>query len=199
VEQFIDIFIKVDQMKTVKTIKIDANKCRGCMACEAICSAFHAEPKYSITNPLRSRIRVFFDEENDVYVPILAGQYTDTECNGRILTVINGKEYGECSFCRASCPSRDQFKEPDAPDIPLKCDMCESAPTLEKPLCVQWCLVDALTYEEREEEVEEEKLGEMETGLESLVHKYGLQKVMDTVARMLMSKKGENIKAKEKD
>jgi benzoyl-CoA reductase subunit BamC len=54
-----------------------------------------------------------------------------------------------------------------------------------KPLCVQWCLNDALTYEEREEEVEEEvKLDDMEVGLESMVDKYGLQKVMDTVARM---------------
>jgi benzoyl-CoA reductase subunit BamC len=176
-------------MKTVKTIKIDADKCRGCMACEAICSAFHAEPKYSITNPLRSRIRVLFDEENDVYAPVLAGQYTDAECNCRILAVINGKEYGECSFCRASCPSRGQFKEPDAPGIPLKCDMCESAPTLEKPLCVQWCLADALIYEEREEEeVEEEKLGEVETGLESLIDKYGLQKTMDTLDRIWQRK-----------
>ena len=60
---------------------------------------------------------------------------------------------------------------------------------LSEPMCVQWCLNDALTYEEREEEVEEEvKLDEMETGLEALTGKYGLQKVMDTVARM--SKKG---------
>jgi len=60
---------------------------------------------------------------------------------------------------------------------------------LSEPMCVQWCLNDALTYEEREEEVEEEvKLDEMEIGLEALAGKYGLQKVMDTVARM--SKKG---------
>jgi benzoyl-CoA reductase subunit BamC len=52
-------------------------------------------------------------------------------------------------------------------------------------LCVQWCLNDALTYEEREEEVEEEvKLEDAEIGLESLVNKHGLQKVIDTVARM---------------
>ncbi|MDP2972332.1 MAG: (4Fe-4S)-binding protein, partial [Deltaproteobacteria bacterium] len=58
-----------------------------------------------------------------------------------------------------------------------------------EPMCVQWCLNDALTYEEKEEEVEEEeKLGDVEIGLESMVDKYGLQKVMDTVARM--SKKG---------
>jgi len=52
-------------------------------------------------------------------------------------------------------PSRDLFKEPDS-GLPLKCDMCEDDPPQEKPLCVQWCLNDALTYEEREEEVEEE-------------------------------------------
>ena len=66
--------------------------------------------------------------------------------------------------------------------------MCEEE---EEPLCVKWCLSDALTYEEKEEEVEEKeevKLGDMEIGLESLTNKYGLQKVMDTLSRM--SKKG---------
>jgi benzoyl-CoA reductase subunit BamC len=48
-------------------------------------------------------------------------------------------------------------------------------------------LADALTYEEREEEVEEEvKLEDIEIGLESMVDKYGLQKVLDTIARMSM-------------
>jgi benzoyl-CoA reductase subunit BamC len=57
-------------------------------------------------------------------------------------------------------------------------------------LCVQWCLADALIYEEREEEVEEEvKAEELETGLESLVNKYGMDKLMETVARMSISKK----------
>jgi benzoyl-CoA reductase subunit BamC len=69
--------------------------------------------------------------------------------------------------------------------------MCESDPPLTEPMCVQWCLADALTYEEREEEVEEEeKREEMEIGLEALANKYGLQKIMDTIARMSMSKKG---------
>jgi benzoyl-CoA reductase subunit BamC len=63
--------------------------------------------------------------------------------------------------------------------------MCESDPTLEKPLCVQWCTVDALTYEEREEDVEEEvPLDDVEKGLESLIDKHGMQKILDTMARM---------------
>ena len=170
--------------KKVKVIKIDVDKCNGCRACEVACSAFHATPKYSSTNPERSRIRLLFDPIKDVYLPVFAGEYTGAECAGRDKYVIDGKEYDECGFCRSACPSRDLFKEPDS-GLPLKCDMCEDDPPLEKPLCVQWCLNDALTYEEREEEAEEEvKPGEVETGLESLIDKYGFETLVDTLARM---------------
>jgi benzoyl-CoA reductase subunit BamC len=182
--------------KIVKEIKVDLDKCIGCRACEVACSGFHASPKYSSFNPARSRIRVITDLLNDVYVPLRAGEYTPAECTGRHSFKINGKQYSECSFCPTSCPSRDLFKEPDS-GLPLKCDMCEDVPPQSEPLCVQVCRPGALTYEEREEErgEEEPKLGEMEIGLESLVNKHGLQKVMDTVARI--SKKGQSIKGKE--
>lgn len=141
-------------IKTIKTININPGKCTGCRACEMACSAFHAKPKYGIVNPTRSRIRVFWDESNDVYVPILAGEYTETECNSRYIMMINGKEYGECSFCRSSCPSRDIFKEPDT-GVALKCDACGEPMPEGGPTCVQWCSSDALTYAaERIEEVE---------------------------------------------
>ena len=185
--------------KTVKIIKVDLDKCNGCRACEVACSAFHASPKYSSNNPARSRIRVIHDPLRDVYVPIRAGDYTPAECTGRHTYTIDGKEYDECSFCGVSCPSRDIFKEPDS-GLPLKCDMCESDPPLAEPMCVQWCLTDALTYEEREEEVEEEeKREEIDIGLESLAEKYGFQKIMDTIARMSLSKKGLKQKAKEEN
>jgi benzoyl-CoA reductase subunit BamC len=100
---------------------------------------------------------------------------------GRDVYVIDGKEYDECGFCRAACPSRDMFKEPDS-GLPLKCDMCEGE---EKPKCVEWCLNDVLTYEEREEEVEEGvKIEDVEAGVGSLINKYGFDTIADTVARM---------------
>lgn len=174
--------------KVVKTIKINADLCNGCRACEVICSAFHAAPKYSSNNPARSRIRVIRDPLKDVYVPVYAGEYASAECMGRDKYVIDGKEYDECAFCRASCPSRDTFKEPDS-GLPLKCDMCEDDPTLSEPMCVKWCRVGALTFEVREEEAEEEvRPGDVEVGLDALINKYGLEKVVDTVARI--SKKG---------
>jgi len=170
--------------KKIKTIRIDADKCNGCRACEVICSAFHATPKYSSNNPARSRIRMMRDPLRDVFIPVYAGENAPAECMGRDVYIIDGKEYDECGFCRASCSSRDLFKEPDS-GLPLKCDMCESDPPLAEPMCVQWCLNGALIYEEREEEVEEEaKPEEMEIGLEVLAKKFGLQQVMDAVARM---------------
>jgi benzoyl-CoA reductase subunit BamC len=170
--------------KIIKTIKIDSDKCTGCRACEVICSSFHATPKYGSNNPARARIRVIRDPLRDVFVPVYAGEYVAAECMARDRYVIDGREYGECDFCRASCPSRDVFKEPDS-GLPLKCDVCEDDPPQEKPLCVQWCLAEALIYEEREEEGEEAvKPGEMELGLKSLADKYGLQKLVDAVARM---------------
>jgi benzoyl-CoA reductase subunit BamC len=170
--------------RKVKAIKIDVDKCNGCRACEMICSAFHATPKYSSNNPARSRIRLISEPRRDVYLPVYAGEYAAAECMGRDKYVIDGKEYDECDFCRSACPSRDAFKEPDS-GLPLKCDMCESDPALAEPMCVQWCLNKALVYEEREEEVEEAAgPGEMEIGIEALANKFGLQKVVDAVARM---------------
>jgi benzoyl-CoA reductase subunit BamC len=170
--------------KIVKSIKVDVDKCNGCRACEVICSAFHASPKYSSNNPARSRIRVIREPLKDIYVPVYAGDYTPAECAGRDKYVIDGKEYDECAFCRASCPSRDLFKEPDS-GLPLTCDMCESDPDLEEPMCVKWCQVDALTYEEREEDVEEEvKQDDLETGVEALVNEHGMDKIVDILARL---------------
>ncbi len=124
------------------------------------------------------------NERRDMYVPVRAGDYAQAECIGRHIYTINDKEYDDCSFCGASCPSRDFFKEPDS-GLPLKCDMCEDEPPLSEPMCVQACLFDALTYEEREDEgKEEEKRVEMEIGLESLVKKHGLKTVKDTLARI---------------
>lgn len=174
--------------KIVREIKVDTDKCTGCRSCELACSAFHSVPKYSSLNPARSRIVVIMDELRDVFVPIRAGDYAKAECNGRNLYVIEGREYDECTFCPASCPSRDLFKEPDS-GIPLKCDMCEDVSSLQEPWCVQTCPPGALTYMEREEEiVVERKNGEqMVIGLESLINKYGYKSIRDTVE--LLSRK----------
>ncbi len=178
--------------KKVKVIKIDADKCSGCRACEAACAAIHAEPRYSSVNPAKSRIYVYWDPIRNLFVPVYGGPYVEAECLGRDKYVINEKEYDECMFCRATaCPSRDIFKDPDS-GLPLRCDMCEVDPTLEEPMCVQVCYIDALVYEEREEEVEEEvKVEDLEIGLDFLINKYGMDKVAETLSRIAASKREE--------
>lgn len=167
--------------KKIKSIKIDADKCNGCRGCELHCSFFHAEPKYSEVNPAKARIKIIRDQLRDIWLPVLAGEYTPAECMGRDKYIIDGKEYEECSFCRATCPSRERFFDPDSA-LPLKCDMCEGE---DKPKCVEWCLNDVLIYEEREEEVDEvETIDDMEIGLQALVDKHGLQTLVETITRM---------------
>ncbi len=181
-------------LKKDKIIKINTDKCTGCRSCEVVCSTFHATPKYSITNPGRARIHVFRNELADEYIPVYASEYTQARCNGRQIHTISGKEYNLCTFCGASCPSRDIFKEPDS-GLPLKCDLCENDPPLEVPMCVQVCEPGCLTYEEREisgEAIAEDesaimKRREMEKGLELLVRKYGIKTVQESLTHIKKS------------
>ncbi|MBI4700822.1 MAG: (4Fe-4S)-binding protein [Deltaproteobacteria bacterium] len=170
--------------RTVKTIRVDADKCNGCQACEVICSAFHARPKNSSNNPARARIRVVRDPIADIFLPVYAGGYAAAECAGRMRYAVDGKAYGECALCRASCPSRDIFKEPDS-GLPLKCDMCESEPPLSEPMCVQWCLNGALSYEERPAQAGAEAgPSELDAGLQAMADRHGWESVRGAVARM---------------
>jgi benzoyl-CoA reductase subunit BamC len=170
--------------KTVKEIVIDVGKCTGCRACEMACSAFHAKPRYSSVNPARSRIRVVTDEINDEYVPVRAGNLPRAECDGRHFYQVEGKRYSECSFCRASCPSRDFFIEPDS-GLPLKCDMCEDEPPLAEPLCVTVCEAQCLVYRERPlEAAADQSAGEAaERGVVALVQQHGLAAVIEHLQR----------------
>jgi benzoyl-CoA reductase subunit BamC len=136
--------------KIIRTVEINADRCTGCRLCESVCSSSHADPEYGVFNPEKSRIRVFRDERNDLFIPIMAGPHTDVECKGKNMIVIGGKEYNRCSFCRASCPSRDLFKDPDT-GLPLRCDLCGDSMPEGGPRCVKWCFARALTYREVEE------------------------------------------------
>lgn len=171
--------------KKVKTIRIEADKCNGCRTCEIVCSGYHSEPKWSTINPAAARIHVITHRLKDIWLPVFAGEYAPAECMGRDIYVIDGKEYDECSFCRAPCPSRGLFKDPDS-GLPLKCDMCEGEET---PLCVEWCLNEVLIYEEREEEVEEGvEQEELDIGIEALSSKFGLDNVKNSILRHCQKK-----------
>jgi len=58
------------EKKIIKSIKVDLDKCHGCRACEVACAAFHSDPKYSIVNPARSRIRVYRNELDAMHLAL---------------------------------------------------------------------------------------------------------------------------------
>jgi benzoyl-CoA reductase subunit BamC len=63
--------------------------------------------------------------------------------------------------------------------------MCESDSSIKEPMCVQWCLTDALTYEEREEEgPEAEGVEDVDAALETLADRHGWDRVVEAVGRM---------------
>ena len=55
--------------------------------------------------------------------------------------VIGDKEVDECIICRATCPIKPWFKEPDT-EVLLQCDFCGDPP---EPACVKWCPCQAIT------------------------------------------------------
>jgi Fe-S-cluster-containing dehydrogenase component len=119
-------------------IRIDHTLCCGCKLCEIACALKHTEA----VNPQRSRIRVFIGEE--FCLPVIAGPYTEAACNAKEVVTIDGIEMDGCVVCRASCPEKFVYKEPDT-GIPLKCDACGDPPD---PECVKWCAPEALTMVE---------------------------------------------------
>jgi len=130
----------------MKRIMIDYNKCTGCRHCEAACSLKHYE---NIVSPQKSRIRVFLDEEKDLFFPVVAGPFSEAGCPYRTMEVfvnIGGKEYDACSICRASCPRRPWFRELDI-ETALTCNFCGDPPD---PHCVKICVSGALTLIEVE-------------------------------------------------
>ncbi len=125
----------------MKRMKIDHSKCTGCRHCETACSLKHFEDN---VNPKKSRIRVYIDEASNRFFPVISGPFTEAECTSKYDVIIDGKEYDECIICRASCPFRPWFKEPDT-QVALKCDFCGDPPD---PSCVKVCTSEALTIVE---------------------------------------------------
>ena len=138
---------EIFQKEIVPRIIIDETKCTGCRLCEIACAVHHT----GTANPEKSRIRVFEEADGDIMFPQIAGPNTEAECNSKHYVVHNGEKYDACIFCRASCPAKPIFLEPDT-GIFLKCDFCGDPPD---PSCVKVCASGALTLEGREEESEE--------------------------------------------
>lgn len=119
----------------MQRIKIDYRKCTGCRICEAACSLNHMA---GATSPKRARIRITAWDGH--FFPTIAGPGTEAKCNSRLTIDLGAVSVDKCVLCRASCPAKPLFRDPET-GAALKCDFCGEPPN---PSCVKWCPTGAL-------------------------------------------------------
>ena len=140
----------------MKRIKIDRNKCVGCLTCTTACIVSHN------SEDTRSRITI---DSNGKYAPIFCRHCDRPECVYTCMTgaMSKDKETGKvmydknkcasCYMCIMSCPygilKYDSIHRTEI----MKCNMCvhRSEDGLGNPMCVEKCPMHAITVEEVKE------------------------------------------------
>ncbi len=134
----------------MKRIKIDRDKCVGCLTCTTACVVSHE------SQDSRSRITV---DGSSKYAPIFCRHCDKPECVYTCMTgamkkdrktgkVMYNKDIcASCYMCIMACPYGVLKADSKTQKQIMKCDACES--TKEgKPQCVAKCPMQAITLEE---------------------------------------------------
>jgi len=109
----------------MEKIQIDSEKCTGCRTCEVVCSMTHSK---GVINPRRARVRVYRDEVEGIYSPMIPGPTTAIRYVQQPKFLIHGKQGDINILC-------DLFIDPSQ-----RCNLCG--------MCTKWCVTGALTAEE---------------------------------------------------
>ena len=132
----------------MKVIKINHERCTGCRLCELVCSVRHS----SVSNPMRSRIRVVKWESEGVSIPITCQQCEDAPCAASCprkalkrndSTGVVDLDYDLCIGCRTCvsvCPFGAMHFDALGRKV-IKCDQCEG-----DPQCVRFCEIKAVEH-----------------------------------------------------
>lgn len=131
----------------MKRIKIDRNKCVGCLTCTTACVVSHSSEE--------TRSRVVIDSEGK-YAPIFCRHCEKPECVFTCMTgamhkdketgyvLYDSKRCASCYMCIMACPYGVLKADDRTKKEIMKCDMCIS--TKEKtPQCVENCPMQAIT------------------------------------------------------
>ena len=133
---------------TKKILVFDSNKCIGCRLCEQICTMTH----FGVTNPLKSRIRIFRDDEKQIDSAIYCHQCPNAPCieacdyEALSTDTTTGAIHVEeenciaCKRCIEECPYDAPIMHPSEEYI-LICDLCSG-----NPECVSVCPENAIQY-----------------------------------------------------
>ncbi|WP_297633590.1 4Fe-4S dicluster domain-containing protein [uncultured Clostridium sp.] len=137
----------------MKRIKIDRNKCIGCLTCTSACIVSHDSEE--------TRSRVVIDSEGK-YAPIFCRHCEKPECVFTCMTgamhkdketgyvLYDSKRCASCYMCIMACPYGVLKADDRSKKEIMKCDMCVSTKE-NTPQCVAKCPMQAITLGEVEE------------------------------------------------
>jgi benzoyl-CoA reductase subunit BamC len=109
----------------MKKIQIDSEKCTGCRTCEVICSLTHNK---GLVKPRLARVRVYRDETEGVFTPIIPGPKTSIEYVHKPQFLM-GNRTGDIDILWSLFS-----------DSSRRCNLCG--------ICTQWCVTGALRIKE---------------------------------------------------
>lgn len=137
----------------MKKIKIDRDKCIGCLTCVSACIVSHD------SSDSRTRIAIDSDLKNS---PIFCCHCEKPECVYTCMSGAMTKNYetghveydfskcANCYMCVVACPYGVLKPERIGQKEIMKCNLCvhrteDGSP---KPMCTEKCPMDAITFEE---------------------------------------------------
>lgn len=126
-------------------IRVDPQKCSGCLRCQVTCAFFHT----GRVGRSRSRVNVVKIEAMGIDYPVICQQCKERYCTRCPESAIEIGAYGQiivsptlcvsCGTCEKLCPI-GAIELHD--DIPYVCDLCGG-----EPRCVEQCNMGAIWYE----------------------------------------------------
>jgi len=130
-----------------KALVLDSGKCTGCEQCEVACSTVHE----GVSNPARSRIKIFNFHDEGRFVPYTCTQCDDAWCMqscpvdaisvaGTGAKVVSDALCVGCKVCTIACPFGTVNYNAATGKV-IKCDLCDG-----NPACVSACPTGAITY-----------------------------------------------------
>jgi Fe-S-cluster-containing hydrogenase component 2 len=131
-----------------KSLKLDPNKCTGCVQCEMACAYHH----HKTFNTGRSRIKIFSFEREGRKVPYTCTQCDDAWCLNAcpVEAIVRDAKTGAkvvledrcvgCKVCTVACPF-GTVNYLAATGKVQKCDLCAG-----EPACAKACPTGAITY-----------------------------------------------------